>query len=403
MANADHSESAKRRKTGYSCCVANCTGKHSDFISQHKFPLDSSVRKQWIRFVKVCRADFGPSFGTPTNSRICERHFTPESYDPSYWLKQSLGIPCVGKQLKHGAVPTIQKHSFSTPLHRGQIVFTVSTTVTTTASCATSQCVVTSSGQRPKPSYVLPGVKKTRGAYAKREHQRTLDNIFTKNDECMELPVLPSADSSEVQEETGTAEGHTHTEPLQVKLKVRKKNKMVQVYPASVMQQQHLVRHRGTQCERNQKNAITQCNLALDSSHQPPTDGADQQSDTEMEMAADQQCEATFDAEYQPQSEVSSDDEITVLSGLFFGFFSDYVCELQKEVMGLASLASIVEMKEYLRAQDNQAPPPLCAEYEDARPEKLQAIADFQARFKWSLSFSGLVSSYFICCSQRTG
>ncbi|KAK7473591.1 hypothetical protein BaRGS_00035138, partial [Batillaria attramentaria] len=79
---------------------ANHMRKHSDGISLHKFPNESNTRRQWIRFVQVCRADFGPAYGTPNNnSMICERNFTSDAYDLPYQLKQSLGIECKGKRL----------------------------------------------------------------------------------------------------------------------------------------------------------------------------------------------------------------------------------------------------------------------------------------------------------------
>ena len=68
----------KRRRTGYACAVADCCAQHSDGVSLHKFPKVQEVRRQWIKFVSTCRADFGSSFRTATeNSRICERHFAP--------------------------------------------------------------------------------------------------------------------------------------------------------------------------------------------------------------------------------------------------------------------------------------------------------------------------------------
>ncbi|KAK7474916.1 hypothetical protein BaRGS_00033803, partial [Batillaria attramentaria] len=83
---------------------ANHMRKHSDGISLHKFPNESNTRRQWIRFVQVCRADVGPAYGTPNNnSMICERNFTSDAYDLPYQLKQSLGIECKGKRLLEAA------------------------------------------------------------------------------------------------------------------------------------------------------------------------------------------------------------------------------------------------------------------------------------------------------------
>ncbi|XP_025113129.1 uncharacterized protein LOC112575462 isoform X4 [Pomacea canaliculata] len=81
--------SQKRNRTGKTCAVAECTGRNSDGISIHSFPSDPSLRKQWVQFVRVCRADFT----TPTrNSVVCERHFAPECYPVTYRLMKQEGF-----------------------------------------------------------------------------------------------------------------------------------------------------------------------------------------------------------------------------------------------------------------------------------------------------------------------
>ena len=79
---------SKRKRTGFSCCVANCIGVHSDGLSLYSFPKESNIRRQWIKFVQVCRADVGPAFYTPNvNSKICERHFVEDCYTQTCRLK----------------------------------------------------------------------------------------------------------------------------------------------------------------------------------------------------------------------------------------------------------------------------------------------------------------------------
>ena len=63
MANTEEREidlgmpKSKRKRTGLSCCVANCIGVHSDGLSLYSFPKEPNIRRQWIKFVQVCRAD----------------------------------------------------------------------------------------------------------------------------------------------------------------------------------------------------------------------------------------------------------------------------------------------------------------------------------------------------------
>ncbi|KAK7502895.1 hypothetical protein BaRGS_00005844 [Batillaria attramentaria] len=244
--------SKRRKKTGFSCCVADCTGKHSDGISLHKFPSESNARRQWIRFVQVCRADFGPAYGTPNNnSMICERHFTSDAYDLSYQLKQSLGIECKGKRLLEGAVPSIQKHSLSNgrsqPIQVNRSPSASASVITTMASTSAT-CTVTAATSRPTTSYLLPGVPKQRGGYAKRERQRILgDMMSTPERDDNQLPVDSLQEANADMTESTHVECHTQTEPEQ--MKVHKQNKQVQVHPGSGMHRRFCERHTGELCE----------------------------------------------------------------------------------------------------------------------------------------------------------
>ena len=192
----DEPSTSKRRRTGFSCAVAECSGTHADGLSLHQFPTDPSVRRQWINFVRTCRANFGPSFGTPTsNSRICSRHFTPDCYPVSYSLSESMGLSVKQKKLQPGAVPTIQKHAFSKPTratpsasfskfpttvtsaNTGVTAMTASSTTSTTTSSnytISSSTVTTTVPIFTSPISSIPPlqVSKVRGAYAKRERKR---------------------------------------------------------------------------------------------------------------------------------------------------------------------------------------------------------------------------------------
>jgi hypothetical protein len=68
----------------------------------HKFPKDTNLRWQWVKFVQVKRADFVE----PTeHSVICNIHFSPDCYEKSFMVKMGLRKQ---SPLLSGAVPTIQ-------------------------------------------------------------------------------------------------------------------------------------------------------------------------------------------------------------------------------------------------------------------------------------------------------
>ena len=69
----------------------------------HKFPKDANLRRQWIKFVQVKRADFVE----PTEySVICNIHFSPDCYEKSFMVE--MGLRKQSPALLSGAVPTIQ-------------------------------------------------------------------------------------------------------------------------------------------------------------------------------------------------------------------------------------------------------------------------------------------------------
>jgi len=68
----------------------------------HKFPKDANLRRQWVKFVQVKRADFVE----PTeHSVICNIHFSPDCYEKSFMVEMGLKKQ---SSLVSGAVPTIQ-------------------------------------------------------------------------------------------------------------------------------------------------------------------------------------------------------------------------------------------------------------------------------------------------------
>ena len=160
----------KRRRTGYASAVADCCARHPDGVSLHKFPKVQEVRRQWIKCVSTCRADFGSSFGTPTeNSRICERHFAPGCCPASYALSEShiLVGKAKRKDLLPTAIPTIQRPAALSVPAFGFASCTVTTTVSVAdAGRRESSLLTRTSTRRSQPictpivAEPLPGVTK---------------------------------------------------------------------------------------------------------------------------------------------------------------------------------------------------------------------------------------------------
>ena len=85
------------------CCVVQfCSNSNKTGHTMHKFPKDANLRRQWVKFVQVKRADFVE----PTeHSVICNIHFSPDCYEKSFMVEMGLRKQ---SPLLSGAVPTIQ-------------------------------------------------------------------------------------------------------------------------------------------------------------------------------------------------------------------------------------------------------------------------------------------------------
>ena len=67
----------------------------------HKLPKDANLRRQWVKFVQVKRADFVE----PTKlSAICNINFSPDCYEKCFMVEMGLRKQIL---LLSGAVPTI--------------------------------------------------------------------------------------------------------------------------------------------------------------------------------------------------------------------------------------------------------------------------------------------------------
>ena len=91
------------------CAATNCTNRQKLWcfvrpqtapirskskVSTFKFPADPKIREEWQKNLK--RESFQPT----KHSRLCENHFTKESFDESYAIKLSLGLKPGNPQLK---------------------------------------------------------------------------------------------------------------------------------------------------------------------------------------------------------------------------------------------------------------------------------------------------------------
>uniref|UniRef100_A0A8C7X3F7 THAP domain-containing protein 1 n=1 Tax=Oryzias sinensis TaxID=183150 RepID=A0A8C7X3F7_9TELE len=96
-------------KTSQHCCVPLCANysKYNSTISFHSFPVDVSVRAEWM--VRVQREDFIPI----KTSRVCSRHFQKGDF---------VNNPRKLRKLKKGAIPTFFSwNDFQIPAPRASV------------------------------------------------------------------------------------------------------------------------------------------------------------------------------------------------------------------------------------------------------------------------------------------
>ena len=87
------------------CVTHFCSNSNKTGHTTHKFPKDANLRRQWVKFVQVKRADFEePS----VHSVICSSHVSPDGYEKSCVAEMGLKEQKKKKKLLPGAVPTIQ-------------------------------------------------------------------------------------------------------------------------------------------------------------------------------------------------------------------------------------------------------------------------------------------------------
>ena len=82
--------------------VQFCSNSNKTGYAVHKFPKDANLRRQWVKFVQVKRANF---VAATEHSAICNIRFSPDCNEESFMVE--MGLIKQSAQLS-GAVPTIQ-------------------------------------------------------------------------------------------------------------------------------------------------------------------------------------------------------------------------------------------------------------------------------------------------------
>ena len=85
------------------CVVGSCNNSNKTGHSTHFFPKEERIRRQWINFVQIKRADF---LEPTEHSIICGAHFANECFEDDGMVK--MGLKDKRSNLKTGSVPTIQ-------------------------------------------------------------------------------------------------------------------------------------------------------------------------------------------------------------------------------------------------------------------------------------------------------
>ena len=85
------------------CVVGSCNNSNKTGHSTHFFSKEERIRRQWIKFVQVKRADF---LQPTEHSIICDAHFEPECFEDDGMVK--MGLKDKRSNLKSDSVTTIQ-------------------------------------------------------------------------------------------------------------------------------------------------------------------------------------------------------------------------------------------------------------------------------------------------------
>ena len=84
------------------CVVQFCSNSNKTGYTIHKFPKDANLRRQWVKFVQVKRANL---VAATEHSAIWNIHLSPDCNEESFMVE--MGLIKQSPRLS-GAVPTIQ-------------------------------------------------------------------------------------------------------------------------------------------------------------------------------------------------------------------------------------------------------------------------------------------------------
>ena len=83
------------------CVAGNCSNTRQHDVQLFRFPKDRDIRRKWVAFVALNRADFTPS----DTSVLCNKHFRSEDYGNLMQHRHGLHN---NLRLKKDAIPSIQ-------------------------------------------------------------------------------------------------------------------------------------------------------------------------------------------------------------------------------------------------------------------------------------------------------
>ncbi|XP_060759898.1 uncharacterized protein LOC132870278 [Neoarius graeffei] len=86
------------------CIITGCGNTYKDGISFHRFPKDETIKKAWVKKVRLTRAKWkGPS----ASSSVCSEHFADSDFQDSGSYYTQFGMRKKKKLLKSTAIPNV--------------------------------------------------------------------------------------------------------------------------------------------------------------------------------------------------------------------------------------------------------------------------------------------------------
>ena len=107
-------------KMPYRCAAPGCSNLQRPGLSLYSFPKDKELNKKWrVNMGRVRSAADPRLWESNKHSRLCEEHFTKDSFKISRTLSSEIGFVPGKFLLKEDAIPTIFKHKPTVTTPRG--------------------------------------------------------------------------------------------------------------------------------------------------------------------------------------------------------------------------------------------------------------------------------------------